>query len=99
VRLSSANIVFLLKCGTIYSIPTQDVGIRLQHLFICAICLAVTYGVGILPYPPPNPVKCVETISDIVLNLGMYHLRYIPFFCNIRTSITKFKSINFPTEY
>jgi len=25
-------------------------------------------------------VKNVETISDIVLNLGMYHRRYIPFF-------------------
>ena len=78
--LSSANIVFLLKCGTICSILTQDVGIRLQRLFTCAIFLAVTYGVGILPYPLPNPVKNVETISDIVLNLGMYHVRYIPFF-------------------
>ena len=80
MQRSSANIVFLLKCGTISSILTQDVGIRLQRLFICAIFLAVTYGVGILPYPLPNPVKYKETISNIVLNLGMYHLRYIPFF-------------------
>ena len=78
--LSSANIVFLIKCVTICSILTQDVGIRLQRLFTCAIFLAVTYGVGILPYPLPNPVKNVETISDIVLNLGMYHVGYIPFF-------------------
>ena len=80
MQRSSANIVFLLKCGTISSILTQDVGIRLQRLFICAIFLAVTYGVGILPYPLPNPVKYKETISDIVLNLGMYQPRYIPFF-------------------
>ena len=80
MQRSSANIVFLLQCGTVSSILTQDVGIRLQRLFICAIFLAVTYGVGILPYPLPNPVKYKETISNIVLNLGMYHLRYIPFF-------------------
>ena len=80
MQRSSANIVFLLKCGTISSILTQDVGIGLQRLFIYAIFLAVTYGVGILPYPLPNPVKYKETISNIVLNLGMYHLRYIPFF-------------------
>ena len=63
--LSSTDIVFLLKCGTICSILTQDVGIRLQRLFTCAIFLAVTYGVGILPYPFPNPVKNVETISEL----------------------------------
>ena len=80
MRWFSADIVFSGKCGTIFSILTQDVGIGLQRLLIYAIFLAVTYGVGILPYPLPNPVKNVETISDIVLNLGMYHVGYIPFF-------------------